>query len=161
MPYDHNDFLLAGNITIPSKNILYQSAFTNYIEGLPSSFTIFPIDSTKGQRIVATNSRIPTLYRIAYGSLQGKYFNNLIVLEMKDTTCCTSILESSAYRDWLSGHSYGYELIVPVSMLGQQASIMQQDLARVFPQYQAFIEKTIIPMSCLGTNKVIKTNLKH
>lgn len=150
LPYTKEQLLLAENRQIPNKHVLYQSAFTGFISGLPSSFTIFPVEATKPHRVVATNARIPTLFKIAYGSLQGKIFSdNTISLEMHDTTCCDSRLTGAAYSAWLSAHGYGYELIVPPSLLGQQAQIMQQDLARMFPQYVAVIEKRSFPCYAL------------
>ena len=159
VPYEREQLLLAGNPQIPNKNILYQSAFTGYIAGPPSSFTVFPVTGGESHRVVATNARIPTLFRIAYGHLQGKVFsNNTVLLEMHDTTCCNSRLEGSPYLEWLSTRGYGYELIVPPSMHGQQANIMQQDLARMFPQYKAAIEKRSFPCLALmrtsGANKL-------
>jgi hypothetical protein len=149
--------LLADNRQIPNKNVIYQSAFTGFIEGLPSSFTIFPVEVSKPHRVVATNTRIPTLFKIAYGSLQGKIFSdNTIVLEMQDTACCDSPLTGTRYTEWLNEHGYGYELIVPPTMLGQQAQIMQQDLARMFPQYRASIEKRSFP--CFALVRTSKTD---
>ncbi|HNC28445.1 MAG TPA: redoxin domain-containing protein [Cyclobacteriaceae bacterium] len=149
VPYSREQLLIADNKQIPNKNIVYQSVFTGFIEGLPSSFTIFPVEPGKSHRVVATNTRISTLFKIAYGSLQGRIFSdNTIVLEMQDTTCCDSRLTGARYSEWLGEHGFGYELIVPPSMHGQQAQIMQQDLARMFPQYKASIEKRTFP--CLA-----------
>lgn len=157
VPYSRDQLLIADNDQIPNKNIVYQSAFTGFIEGLPSSFTIFPVEASKSHRVVATNTRIPTLFKIAYGSLQGKIFSdNTILLEMRDTTCCDSRLTGTRYSEWLSEHGYGYELIVPASMHGQQAKIMQQDLALMFPQYKASIEKRTFP--CLALVRTSKTD---
>ncbi|MBT1704908.1 redoxin domain-containing protein [Chryseosolibacter indicus] len=157
VPYNRDQLLIAENNQVPNKNITYQSAFTGFIEGLPSSFTIFPVEASKPHRIVATNARIPTLFKIAYGALQGKVFNdNTILLEMQDTTCCDSQLSGTRYSEWLSTHGYGYELIVPPSMHGQQAQLMQQDLARMFPQYKATIEKRSFP--CLALVRTSKAD---
>jgi hypothetical protein len=75
---------------------------------------------------------------------------------MRDTTCCDSRLTGTRYSEWLSEHGYGYELIVPPSMHGQQAKIMQQDLSRMFPQYKANIEKRTFP--CLALVRTSKTD---
>lgn len=157
VPYSRDELLIAGNGQIPNKNIVYQSVFTGFIEGLPSSFTIFPIEASKPHRVVATNARIPTLFKIAYGALKGKVFNeNTILLAMRDTTCCDSRLSGSRYSEWLREHGYGYELIVPPSMHGQQAQLMQQDLARMFPQYKASVEKRSFP--CLALVRTSKAD---
>lgn len=141
VPFNREEPLLSGNTDISEKPVLYQSAFTGYIEGIHSSFTIFPKDSLSGRRVVALNAPLPTLYKIAYGSLRGTYFNhNRIITEVKDTTQFWSALTGNPYTAWLQDHSYCYELIVPPHLLGQEATIMQQDLARFFPQYTAKVE---------------------
>lgn len=141
-PYRIEEMLIAQNTTINTKPVKYQSAITTYIEGLPSSYTVFPVDSVNGHRVVATNARIPTLYKIAYGNLVGHYFpESSILLEMQDTTCCNSSLYGMPYLEWLSGRAFCYELIVPNYMLGQQAAIMQADLKRFFPNYSAKVEQ--------------------
>lgn len=141
VPFNREEPLLSGNTSISEKPVLYQSAFTGYIEGIHSSFTIFPADSVSGRRVVALNSPLPTLYKIAYGSLRGTYFNhNRIITEVKDTTQFWSALAGKPYTKWLEKHGFCYELIVPPHLLGLEAAIMQQDLERFFPQYTAKVE---------------------
>jgi thiol-disulfide isomerase/thioredoxin len=145
-PYRLNENLVSQNVELGYKPIMYQSAVTSYIGGLPSSYTVFPVDSVQGHRVVATNARIPTLYKVAYGNLMGHYFpESNILLEMADTVCCNSSLYGAPYENWLKDRGYCYELIVPAYMLGQQAEIMQADLKRFFPQYTATVEKRVRP----------------
>ena len=151
VPFTRLEPLLTGNKDMPKKPVLYQSVLMPHIEGLPSLYYATSSDSLTGRRIVATNATLPTLYKMAYGYAAGLYLNkHRILLEVADTTRFTNPSSGEAYRSWQrQGNAFCYELIVPPTRLGEEWLLMQKDLERYFPQYQAYVEVRKRPVLAL------------
>ncbi|UCS93224.1 TlpA family protein disulfide reductase [Echinicola marina] len=132
---------IGGNAQIEDKNLLFQSALTGYIPGLPGRMVEFK--DSHGGRIFFTNTVLEKLYRIAfYAGDPNLYFGkNRIIYEGVDRSRFNTDLSGADYLAWMAeGNVYGYELVLPPSMLGRKFELMQEDLRRYFPQYSAQIE---------------------
>ena len=158
-PFNKNELLLAGNNEMTEKKVVFQSALLPYTAGLSSGYTIFPTDPEQGKRILATNSRLLSLFQLAYSG--DIYFsNNRTVIEVEDRSAFVAGKTGKAYAEWLqNGHAWCYELIVPADQEDKVKQIMQEDLQRFFPQYQATVQERKI--SVLALVRIGKKDKKH
>lgn len=142
IPYDKNKPLLGNGNGVRPDNIFYHSLLTGYIDGLGGGYTIAKGDSIPGQRISVRNLPISGLFRLAYGEGKRTIGINRAILEVKDPTrLINNTPVSDEYKAWLAeGNGYCYEIIV-ASPAMDRFKLMQQDLDRFFPQYQAGLEK--------------------
>ncbi len=131
-------FLIANNGGDGSK-LLYHSVLTAFTPGLGSGL-MFWRDSS-GMKIMARNLCLAELYRLSYRE-NGRYLSlREAALEVKEPSRLIEWKFGKDYEDWLQDkNGYCYELIVPPALASQAYSIMQQDLARLFPAYQSSVE---------------------
>jgi thiol-disulfide isomerase/thioredoxin len=139
IPFDMEEKLISGNTQIPSKNIRFQSALTNYIPGVSGG----SMESFEdGTHLLFVNISLIKLYRHAYtGRDIENYlgFNRIITkgFEAEELTTTKSGLD---YREWMErgDRVFGYELLAPPGVDGYGQ--MREDLVRYFPQIQAKME---------------------
>lgn len=154
-PFNKNELLLAGNTEIV-KPVRYQSVLLPYIEGLSIGYTIFPTDPKIGKRILATNSRLLSLFQLAHSGQDIYFTNNRTIIEVEDRSAFVAGVSGKAYSNWLQdGNAWCYELIVPANQEERAMQIMREDMQRFFPQYIAAIEERKRP--CLA---LVRTNNK-
>lgn len=131
-------FLIANNGGDGSK-LLYHSVLTSFTPGLGSGLMIWRDSS--GMKIMARNLCLAELYRLSYRE-NGRYLSlRKAALEVKEPSRLIEWKFGKDYEDWLQDkNGYCYELIVPPALTSQAYSMMQQDLARLFPAYQSSVE---------------------
>lgn len=139
IPFSLKENLISGNQQIPSKNIRFQSALTNYLPGVPATLMD---DIEDGAHILAVNIPLYKLYRLAFtGRDFANFFgSNRIVLEGFGEEDLNSRKSGLDYIAWMEegGHVFGYELIAPPGL--DQYQLMREDLARFFPEIDAKVE---------------------
>ncbi|MFA6245575.1 MAG: TlpA disulfide reductase family protein [Mucilaginibacter sp.] len=140
--------LIAGNGG-DGTGFVYHSLLTRYKPGLNSGTSISPYDETSGQRFTARNVPFPWLCRLAYSEKGRAFPPSRTLILTRDTPKMDTGLSGQAFNSWLaSGNGWCYELALPPQLATSAWSMMQADLARLFPQYQADVEKR--RMRCLA-----------
>lgn len=137
---DLNKPLFMDNNGGDGANLLYHSLLSSYTPGIGAGLMI-KRDSA-GMRILARNMSLSELYRLSYRDNGRRLSLKDAIMDVKDISHFTNKSHGQEYLDWLQDNNgYCYELILPPSLVSQGFSIMQQDLARLFPSYQASVEK--------------------
>lgn len=141
MPYSYYRPLLLDRNGGDGATMIYHSLFTGFTEGLGFGYSILR-DSTPHFRITMRNSDRARFYMVAY-STQGRTFNEFnTLLDVADTGRITSKKVGAEYEDWLKDNNgFCYELAVPLTREKEAFPLMQRDLALMFPEYTAGIEK--------------------
>ncbi|PQA53226.1 TlpA family protein disulfide reductase [Siphonobacter curvatus] len=143
LAFDRQLPFLVNNNGGKGENLIYHSVLTSHTSGLPYG-SILKRDST-GMKYLGTNQSLSWLYKTAY-SVRPQVFTELNTrFEVKDPSCLTTDLVGQDFIDWQkAGNGYCYELLVPKSMQKDFYPIMQQELARLFPQYKAGVEQRLL-----------------
>lgn len=143
-------FVAHGN-GVESESVLFQSVLTGYQKGhkgqmiRPSQAFIdgkLSINKGTSYRLGCYNTGLMLLYSEAFINGRRVLPRNKVLLEVKDSNKLISDLKGSKYVEWLEENGYCYELIMPAG-IGRAAvyTQMQHDLASMFPQYTASIQK--------------------
>lgn len=139
IPFDIEDKLISGNPQIPSKNIRFQSALTQYIPGVDGASMENLADGT---HLLFVNTSLIKLYRHAYtGRDLPNYFGfNRILTEGFEDEELTTSKSGLDYQEWMEkgDRVFGYELIAPPGVDGY--ALMREDLKRFFPHIEAKVE---------------------
>ncbi|REA58189.1 hypothetical protein DSL64_21515 [Dyadobacter luteus] len=132
-----SDFLVENSDVLAANT--HRSVLTGYIAGIGGGGTLHkPVDSLDHWRVTFTNLNPQTLFANAYGKGRRFFSSNTVSVEVKDSLSFFHMGQKA--RDWMPLHCYCYELIVPSSLADSGYRIMQKDLNRLFPQYQATLE---------------------
>jgi thiol-disulfide isomerase/thioredoxin len=88
------------------------------------------------------NQPLIEFYRLAFSkSPVGKYyFNNRIILDVKDSSRLISRSDSLISEQWRNENLKSYELRIPLEMEANVYDLMQEDINRFFP-YSAKVER--------------------
>lgn len=142
---------------------------TGYQPGLFSVSTSEPLADTGLCRLTAINVSFPDLYRLAFATTGELSAANRMMLLVKDTASFICNNDNNMAQ-WMQQHTYCYEKILPKSQRDQLQPGAQQDLARLFPQYSASVEKQkvkclVLTASAETANRIratpVKTTYKH
>ncbi|WP_160164144.1 DUF3738 domain-containing protein [Nafulsella turpanensis] len=157
LPFDREDKLGRLHELLPEKNAIYQSTLSGYVEGLGGFYTYRQSKEGQPGRIILMNYPLRGLYQLAYSSVAVFFGLNRIAVEVEETAPFDAGGAGEAYEDWLrQGNGYCYELQFPARLAGQEFSMMQEDLDRLFPQYRARVEVREWPVWAL-----VRTNRKE
>ncbi len=139
--YDPNRLLMIGGAA-GDRRPIYHSLLTGYLPGVQAGSTITAFDTLKGQTFNIRNTALHWLLRLAYSD-RGRFFTRSRVrYETRDSSHFWTELSGGPYLDWLKkGNGYCYELYLPPDLARFAFRFMQQDLARLFPQYTITAEK--------------------
>jgi len=144
IPYDYNKpFMVDGNGGNGS-GLTYHSALSGYVLGLKSYIHLERADSINVNGLMISNCPLIWLYKLAFGNGYSRFYGNSRVhLAVRHPEEFTSRLSGNAYLAWLSepGHGVCYELRVPRKSTKYLFPFFQQNLAMLFPQYSAKVEK--------------------
>jgi hypothetical protein len=96
-------------------NILYQSLFTNYLEGFGSQ------SANRINKITCINETMKWLFQVSLGKFSPEYWaDNRIILELKDSSKVfyygDKKKDPTGYENWRNNNVYCYELNVPTSV---------------------------------------------
>lgn len=142
--YDREKLLLVGNNGGDGSKLLFHSLLSSYTPGLSGGYSIRAGSEYTGKRITARNQSLSSLYRLAFGASGFYAGKNRLLLEVKDPLPLESMLAGTAYRQWMEqGNAFCYEIQVPPTMSALANTMMQADLDRLFPRYEANIEKRV------------------
>jgi thiol-disulfide isomerase/thioredoxin len=130
----------------------YISQLSNYTPGLSSSYNL-EIDSMKGDKIALYNMSLHRIYAYTYGERYDFIGENRIFLKIKEPDLIRPRQDES-FKQWRIKHAYCYELKVPPMLNDRFYQLMQDDLARLFPQYQAKLKSK--RMRCLALVRTSK-----
>jgi len=142
IPFDQQQpFLINGNGGDGSK-LLYHSIFSEYTPGLSGEYAITELDNHRGIKLTATNQSRLSLYKKAYGERDWIVANNRIVLEVRDPDRFTTTKTGDTYRQWMKqNNGFCYEIITPPALASRIFSMMRDDLACLFSEYESNLEK--------------------
>nr|WP_233164825.1 TlpA disulfide reductase family protein [Pedobacter sp. ASV28] len=148
-------FLINGNGG-DGKNLISHSLLTGFSSGISGGYSYDPIDigSYRPRKISCWNKSISYLFRIAYQEDKSYIPLNRVVFNVKDTLSIYNPYSGKRFLDWQPQNTYCYELIVPPEQAKQAFKIMQADLSRMFPKYEARMEKQKV--RCLA---LVRTSL--
>jgi len=153
---------LARNPDVAVRN-QYQALLTGYIPGIGGGTALQqPGDSSGNWRVTYTNLNLHTLFANAYGKGRRFFSSNTVSVEVKDSLAFFHMGQKA--RDWMPLHCYCYELIVPAAQADSGYSIMQNDLDRLFPRYQAGLEtrrKKVLALIRTSKSDKIKSASEH
>jgi len=163
--YDNEmPFLVNGNGG-DGKQLIYHSVLTGYVPGLTSHMYFQRTDKVHINSLTFTNVNLLWLYKSAFGDGFTTYYQqNRISLEVKHPEEFTSHLTGAAYLEWLMkpGHGACYELKLPAEKANQLFPMFRYNLAMLFPQYNAVIEKRNVKSIALrmlpGQDKIKTTH---
>lgn len=120
----------------------YHSISTPYIEGLPGGYHIDnPGDEHKPYRITFTNISPLWLFKIAYGEARQFFGDSFFAIEVQDPGKVECYQSGGEASNWFRQNAVCYELVVPYNLKENVWEIFRQDLRRLFPQYEALVEK--------------------
>jgi hypothetical protein len=169
--HDFKKAIVAHGNGVESEAVLFQSLLTRYQKGYKSqtmrpgqAFVDDKLSVNNGNlyRLGCYNVNLRTLYREAFLNDKLIFSHNRILLEVNDVDKLAADYKGKKYVQWLEKNGYCYELIMPVAV-GKAAVYkqMQNDLAKMFPQYKASIEKRKIECYALvRTSKQDKLKTK-
>jgi hypothetical protein len=142
IPYDRNKLLFVDGNGGQGEAIKYHSVLAGYTPGLGAGYS-FRVDSNGGKKISVTNSPLCDLYSTAFGGRELKYRNqNRIVFEVDDKEKLITT-DNVGYKSWIRRNGYSYEIKVPLEWSAFLYRTMQDELSRLFPQYEAQVERRI------------------
>lgn len=157
LPFDHKDKLGTLHELLPKKNAIYQSTLTGYFEGLGGFYSYQQSKEGQPGRIILMNYPLRGLYQLAYSTAAVFFGGNRIAVEVEDTAPFDARGAGEVYESWLrQGNGYCYELQFPARLAGQEFSMMQAELDRLFPQYRTRVEEREWPVWAL-----VRTNRKE
>lgn len=142
MKYDKNKPLLVNGNGGDGSQLIYHSTLSGYIEGMKSSRNLAPPDSAFGNRLTLSNCPAVWFFKLAFSDGYPTFFpDNRVLPEVKEPEKIYPP-EETLISDWLKtpGNGYCYQLQVPKSLKDNFYSILQEDLRRIFPQYQGSVE---------------------
>jgi len=151
IPCDYNKPLFVNGNGGDIQQVRYHNILSDYVPGLRSFMHLERASGGQVNGIAVTNCPLLWLYKQAYGDGFDTYFSaNRVLLEVKDPHELSSGIFNAAYRDWLMkpGHGVCYELRMPVALADQFYSYFRNNLAILYPQYRAVVEKR--PLKCLA-----------
>ncbi|WP_159477994.1 TlpA disulfide reductase family protein [Dyadobacter sp. 3J3] len=120
----------------------YHSVSTPYIEGLPGGYHIDnPGEEHMPYRITFTNISPLWLFKIAFGEARQFFGDGFFAVEVHDPGKVECHASGSEASDWFRQNAVCYELVVPYKLKENVWEIFRQDLQRLFPQYEAMVEK--------------------
>ncbi|TDE18058.1 redoxin domain-containing protein [Dyadobacter psychrotolerans] len=128
----------------------YHMLFRGYIPGVPGQISLVePGDTLDHWRITFTNVTPRDFYMFAYG--QGRRFlsESTVQIQTRDSLKFNPGLTGAAVRAWVKENTFCYELVVPSKQAQHAFDFFQQDLDRIYPQYEAVIEKRLMPVYAL------------
>ncbi|SEI46284.1 soil-associated protein, TIGR03435 family [Dyadobacter koreensis] len=134
-------FEFIGQQKLPAfGEVNYHALLTGYIPGMQSR-TSFLKPRVKGQnwRLTYCNENLRSMYGYAYGRARRFFSDNSISIEVRDSSQFFHMGKTA--REWMPQHSYCYELVVPAQLADSGFAMVQKDLRRLFPQYEARVEK--------------------
>jgi len=140
-----------------ASELQYRSVFSGYVPGLKAGLRISPFDKESGQRFTVTNVPFWWLLNLAYGE-KGRWFGQSRMINLsRDSSRMISPLSGQDYLNWLAaGSGYCYELQLPASLAKQAYPILQNDIARLFPQYRISVENR--PVRCLALVRTVNAD---
>ena len=147
IPYEKLKPLLM-NLAEGSTPVFYHAALTGYAPGLKGGMDVLPAGGTQSRKIILRNVPLTWHYRTAFGEGKKWFGAASMALEVSDPLKLEND-RSSDYNTWLGENGYCYELQLPLAHDGHIYKLMQQDLERLFPQYEAFTEirkKTVLAL---------------
>ncbi|MBL0744846.1 TlpA family protein disulfide reductase [Chryseolinea lacunae] len=149
VPYTPDEPLSFQSIGMEKQDVVFQSLLTGYLEGVQPRYDIIRDREGRITRVSMPNAWIQFMFALAWSD-DTRYFNrSRIVLEVKHPENVVSSAQGEAFRAWLKNNSWCYELIVPPHLSTHVFEIMRQDMTRLFPQYQAVVEKRAVPTLAL------------
>ncbi|MCH7414322.1 TlpA family protein disulfide reductase [Belliella sp. R4-6] len=150
--FDRNKPLLAGNTDFGNTQILYQSALTRHVEGLPNALEIVRDENRRIVKFLFTNTSIKYLFAMGLSDGKGLFPSKMIDIDVEDPSKISSSETGSAYLQWkLGGNSYCYELIVPDVSEPEKWALLKQEITKLFPQYVVSFEERDMPVLALKT----------
>lgn len=159
--YDRTQPLFTHKIDAFDSTVVFHSELTRCIEGLRGGYHYDIYARGKSRRITVRNAPLMLLFSYAFSGQNKTFGEHKILFNVKDTTALTSSKTGAEYHRWLfNNHGYCYELIVPPTMAENIFSIMQSDLSRLFPQYEAklkLINRDCWVLTRTTTNDKIKS----
>ncbi|QXV63735.1 TlpA family protein disulfide reductase [Mucilaginibacter sp. 21P] len=143
IPYNRDQPLFINGNGSEGASITYHAALSGYVPGLQGGMDVFPTDSSGARRANIRNAPLAWVFLMAFSDHDRWFSGPAMRFLTKDSLLMRSRLSGSAYDQWLAtGNGYCYELMVPKRLTPQFFSLMQQDVARLFPQYTVKVEPT-------------------
>ncbi|MEJ5994393.1 redoxin domain-containing protein [Pedobacter sp. Du54] len=123
------------------EKIVYHSILSGFIDGLKPGYTVSKPVAGESAKITLRNLPLTDFYDLAYGVGKEMFNSNKRLLLVKDTTKFSNKARGSVYLNWLkSGNGYSYELLTSEKFTPNRYQIMQEDLKRLFPEYECSVE---------------------
>lgn len=148
LPYNRELPLLLNDLGFTKNQLHYGSVLTGYKEGLSMRSDRLRYPDGSFRRITVTNSTIRKLLAIAHTNKEHYFHYNRVLLEVEDTSKLVmpdpDITSRQAIGEWMRQHTYCYEIMVPRHLSDSISAMMRRDLARLFPQYRATVEKRTV-----------------
>ncbi|OOQ59996.1 TlpA family protein disulfide reductase [Mucilaginibacter pedocola] len=122
--------------------VLYHRVFSGYVPGLPPALHISEPEPGKPQSFSVRNLPFIWFCRLAFKEHDRWFPRANIRLLTKDTTLATPQPKPGQSTDaWLAeGNGFSYELLAPPGTGDKAFGMIQEDLRRLFPQWQVTVE---------------------
>lgn len=133
------DVPILSNLDGKVPPIVFHTLLSGYVPGLAGGMDILPATESRSRKILLRNTALTNHFRTAYGGGKKWFSDAAIEMEVKDP----SVLKYSKdgdYNGWLRRNGYCYELQLPRSQDSLVFVHMQDDLKKLFPQYDARVE---------------------
>jgi thiol-disulfide isomerase/thioredoxin len=154
-----NGWMKPGHPALPVP--VFYSAVMNYFPGMGDGGFIFRDSVTGSVRVIRRNTRILTLYQVAFSTKQ-KFFDK-VLLETKRKELFSEPKDNNMMDAWKAKALFSYEINVPMKDELKINEYMQQDLNRYLGSLygiEACVEKRILNSLVLITTQdgLLKTS---
>lgn len=137
--------------------VMQQSSLTGLMLGVPSqTYSNFENNT---YRMSVINLSLWHLYRTAYSP--SKYLSaKMIEMKVRDSSPIYTLLRGVELQEWMKTNAYCYQIVTPKENMSNAYKLMQDDLARMFPQYKAELTQKNRPcwvLEVAGDTSLLRT----
>ncbi|MBD1385888.1 TlpA family protein disulfide reductase [Mucilaginibacter rigui] len=139
VPYKRDKPLFVGANGGEGSAFIYHSLIAGYTPGLPLGWYMPLADSNKMEKVTMVNGEPLTLFQLAYRD-KGRFNRNRVQVLSKDSMIIMCHANEPV-MEWFKKNSFCYDLFLPAKMAKHKFSIFKEDLRRLFPDYEATVQK--------------------
>jgi len=149
---DAKQYLVTQASAIDSNSVMYSSSLTKYLNGVLGSYYYPP--KGIGTKIIANNTSVNNLYRLAFGDSTGLVPYNRLIIESAHPEKYM-LPKNEDFDKWKYDNAWCYELKVPKERQNDILKMMQDDLKRMFGA-NVYMENRTVPCLVLKAEQPLR-----
>ena len=151
LPYDRLVPILFNSVEIAPEDLDFEVMHMGYKDGYASRLDLIRYPDKSIARISITNCTLKDIFMLAFSSDHLLITNNRLIIESTDSSFVDFDYKGKTalqIMDHRNKELHCFELIVPNRISDKTFEIMQQELVRIFPEFNAALEERTI--ECLS-----------